>query len=744
MIGLVCEKPSQARNFAKALGGMSGKFNGEDYLIVALRGHLYTFVEPHLQVPAELKEKYHSWNLINLPWDETDFEWKYTEIGETQKDVRETKAYLKEIKDKLKGCDEIADATDWDPSGEGFLLFAEVVFNLNLKPKKWSRLHFIDESEKEIKAAFINRADVPDLKKNEEYIMSYLRCRWDFLSQQFTRISTKCGDGHSVLREGRLKSAMKVLVGDQLKAVNEYQKIPFYQNRFKDENGVIYTNPEEPRFKTKEEVPDIYHGSDVVIDSKTMKKSAPPKLLDLAALSSRLAPKGFRAKTVQDVYQRMYEAEIVSYPRTEDKTITPEQFNDLLPLVDKIADVVGVDKKLLTHREMRSTHVKKGGAHGANRPGLKVPKDLSALSAFDKGSGCAAAIYEILARNYLAMLAEDYEYEAQKGHVKEYPKFVGSVNVPKYPGWKAVFSDEKDDKDDSEDENVKGIGTYANPFVYEGFPPKPQAPTMKWLMGQLEKYDIGTGATRNSTYAEVTNERTKFPLLKDTKGKISMTRYGEMSYHLLKDTNIGSLSVTKQLFDDMKLASKGMKNPDEILADIKRLVSEDIKTMQKNSVTLRKETDIMENVQGSTERFEGQWNGKSVSFKKSWGGHTFTDEECEKLCSGEEIEIEAVSKDGKPYKCKGILAEQEFTGDSGRAVKYIGFSRTGFVNSDKVPTSWSGHTFTEDEAALLSAGEIIECDFVSKNKGTSFHCKVRWGAGADGKKMIIPEFNEAF
>ena len=69
-------------------------------------------------------------------------------------------------------------------------------------------------------------------------------------------------------------------------------------------------------------------------------------------------------KQVLDTYQKMYEAQVVSYPRTEDKNITPEQFNELLPLVDKIANVVGVDASLLTHRQPRSTHVT--GGFGGN------------------------------------------------------------------------------------------------------------------------------------------------------------------------------------------------------------------------------------------------------------------------------------------------------------------------------------------------------------------------------------------
>ena len=53
MIGILTEKPSAARNFAKALGGMSGTYQGQPYVIVNARGHLYEYADPHEQVPAQ-------------------------------------------------------------------------------------------------------------------------------------------------------------------------------------------------------------------------------------------------------------------------------------------------------------------------------------------------------------------------------------------------------------------------------------------------------------------------------------------------------------------------------------------------------------------------------------------------------------------------------------------------------------------------------------------------------------------
>ena len=723
MIGILNEKPSQMRNFAKALGGQSGTYNGEAFTLVAARGHLYEYVDPEKQVAPALASQYHSWNIENLPWNEKDLNWK----RDKKKDTAST---LKQIKDVLSKCDEICIATDDDPTGEGELLAWEILDELNLRPKKWSRMYFADEAPNSIQDAFKKRKTIPSMAQDMDYVKALYRSKWDFLSMQFTRIATKFGDGRSVLRQGRLKSAMVLIVGDGLKAVSEYKKIPFYQNRFKDENGNVFTNKDEPSYPDKSQVPNSYHDSDVIVDSKEMKSSAPPKLIDLSTLSSMLAGKGVKAKDVLAVYQKMYEAQVVSYPRTEDKYITSEQFDQLLPKVDDIAKLVGIDPKLLTHRTQRKTHIKSGMAHGANRPGLNVPKSLNDLT---KYGSCAIDIYTILARNYLAMLGEDYEYEYQKGHLKDYPFFTGTASVPKKMGYKAIFSD----MDDEDEETSKGLGTKAKPFIHEGFPPKPPVPTMKWLMKQLEKYDVGTGATRTSTYAEVTSATSKTALMSEKKGKLSLTDCGEMSYRLLPGTNIGNLKITEQVMSDMKAISQGKANPEECLHNIQQMVREDIETMKTNSVKMRKELGVMD--KSDKKKASGTWNGKQVTFTAEWGGHEFTDDEIKQLLDGYEIEVTGlVSKSGKTYGVTGKLTEQTYNGH-----KFVGFERTGFANSrpEGVPDEWCQHKFTDDEKALLEQGKSIEIDGCVSKKGNVFSCKVHYGENDKGYKAIILEFN---
>lgn len=711
MLGILCEKPSAARNFAKALGGMSGNFNGTDYVIATSRGHLYGYDQPVNQVSGEIKEKYEKWDLNNLPWNENDFEWKRVK----KKDVNDV---LKNIKVTLSGCDEIAIATDVDPSGEGELLAWEILDELKLKPLKWSRFYFTDEAVNSIQKAFKTRKPIISMIEDNDYRKAVYRTKWDFMSMQFTRIAT-CLTGVK-LRQGRLKSAMALMVGDGLKAVAEYKRIPFYQWRFIDENGNVFSSENEPQYKTKEELIKKYNNSEVVIDKTEQKNTAPPKLLDLSALSARLSSKGIKAEQVLSVYQKMYEDQVVSYPRTEDKLITPEQFDELLPLIDKIANVVGVNTALLTHREKRKTHVKVGGAHGANRPGINVPDSLSDLS---KYGSCAKDIYEILAKNFLAMFGEDYIYTHQTGHLKEYPDFKGYANAPVSLGYKAIYSDDDNNDDDEEKKSEKLLGKSAVPFEYEGFPKKPPVPTVKWLMSQLEKRDIGTGSTRTSTYADVSNDKSKDSLLKENKGKITLTEAGDMSYMLLPGTHIGSLEITEEVFNEMKGIADKTLNERDCLSKIQLYVLEDIETMKKNlpNVLAKYPNAAQRNVTfEKKESVEGLYKpvNAKVSFSRVWSGYRFTDEEVIDLLNGKEIIIAVKSKNGNPYNVTGRLAEQEYKGK-----KYFGFSKikaepaniedyaVGIFTPEnkeiRFKKIWAGHIFSNEEIVSLLNGDTI-------------------------------------
>ncbi|WCT06217.1 DNA topoisomerase [Rhodococcus qingshengii] len=757
-VGILTEKPSAARNFAAALGGMSGTFDGTDYVIVNARGHLLELKDPAAMVPASLTEKYKSWDLEHLPWNARDFRW--------EREVRRTvsggklvtdpaaKGLLDELGATLSTCETICNAADLDPTGEGSLLGWEIVEYLGLEGKKLERMEFLDETPASLRKAFTNRRAVTSIKDEGDYRKADFRSKWDMLSMQFTRVATKVSNSETVLRNGRLKSAMVVIVGDGLDAHKGYVKKPFYENRFRDENGVTYTDPDIDRFVNKGDVPGGLETSPVVHDGTTRKKTAPPKLMDLAGLSSLLSKKGFAAKDVLATYQRMYEAQVVSYPRTEDKFISLEQFNELLPLVDTIAAVVGVDPAALSYRDPRKSHIKSGGAHGANRPGPNVPQSLADVA--EKFGELGKEIYELLARNYLTMLAPDYEYDQHRGHVAKYPSFVGSLNVPAVLGWKGVFVIEDDEPEDCDAPatGATALGTLAAPFVHEGFPSRPPHPTMAWLMKQLEKRSVGTGATRTSTYADVTDNAAGKALMIEKRGKITLSEAGELNHRILPGTRIGDLSITEKVFEQMAQIESGTAAAPDFLALVEDLVRHDLEKMRSNAGRLQAELKErmakagvirvpVEEIALPPALHFAHEGVVVTTAKREYCGHRFTDAEVAALVAGQVIEVTATSpRTGKVFTCKGAL-ESGVMEKGEKKYPYVRFTprfeerapRTDLVSGvwkgKKVSFKgrgwganehWAGKDFTEQELVKLFAGETIEFPATGKT-GNSYTAK---------------------
>lgn len=672
---IITEKPSARKNFEKALGGKTGHFLDFDYELTNLRGHVMQLKGPEHQVPKELQEKLLSWKLEHLPWDLDQFAWKNTYIK--SKNLRtgkleSTKALLDGIKQQAQKADAIIIATDNDPSGEGELLAWEAIQAIRWQGQVL-RVDFMDESSKSIQKAFTQLRDVSDPTQDGALLMGMARSRWDFASMQLTRIATKGAEkqGYKLLsRQGRLKSAMIYKVYEQEQAIKNYQRIPFFEARYKDDKGNVYARD----VKGLDVIPFRYLNADDAqqemtsgqypligtpeISSDIEKRQTPPKLLDLSSLSAVLAKEGFKAKEVLATYQKMYEAQIVSYPRTEDRTITPEQFNEMLPKVDEIAQVVQVDSNLLTHRIARKTHVKEEGAHGANRPGVVIPTSLTSLQKFGSSG---PRIYEVLAKNFLAMLAEDYIYRQIKAKITEAPIFVTVINIPVKLNWKLVYQDE-----DAKQETLAttGIGHSANMFVHEGQNPKPQQPTWQWLKTFLEKYDIGTGATRTSTFSDLSSGKNAYFI--DTKGKIKLTNEGAISAYLVKGTFIANPSITKRVFDIFKEIGRKETTLAYAQNSLNMTIKNDMPIILQNAASL---ADHFEKPAKRTKRVKPKEKitglfaptNQEVSFNTKWGKHTFTAGEIADLLAGKEIDIHGSGKT-RTYTYRGKLQHYTYKG----------------------------------------------------------------------------------
>ena len=619
-------------------------------------------------VRPAVADRFKSWDPSTMPWD----------LSELQFDLtlhKGTKKLIDQVKKNLSQGDTAVIATDNDPTGEGQMIARNVLNYIH-----WSgpveRMYFEDEEPSSIQEAFRNRQELSNESNGDlEFQKALARSKWDFASMQFVRLMTEYAreEGfQAVLYNGRLKSVIINTVGGQEAARKAYVRKPYYEVAYKDEQGNVYkqTPPKgaEPdeinfRYENKADVPvsDYIERGTPVEDSRKQASKGPSKLLDLQNLTSILATKGHKPKDVIKTYQSMYEDGYVTYPRTEDKYITQAQFDVLKDSVSAIADLVGVDKSLLTHTRPRKTHVKSGMAHGANRPGKKVPKSLADLDRYGKS---AQAIYMTLAQNSLAMFAEDYSYDRVKAYLKEDDRFTTTLTIPKDKGYKLVFDDRQlDDKASEEDD--KSLGESADRFIRESAKPKPAKPTMKWLAKRLEKFNVGTGATRTSTISDLTGG--KYPALREKRGALSLTEPGQVSYILLTDTYIGNPEMTDKLLTQMDSVGDGKLSADDVLMSITPIIEHDKERFIQNKQRLPKECGGFKMKKDEVEKVSGTFNGEEVTFKRVWGvnsDHPFrmSDEQVETLLDGEKIEFEKESQKGNLVTFIGRLAKQSYKG----------------------------------------------------------------------------------
>lgn len=652
-IAILCEKPSQARDWSRALGlggSMQGRVGPDEVGILPAHGYVYSNTAadsqgrqaPDLMVPPADRGRYASWSMDALPWDMSRMRFDIRPNRyRSSKGVKDETEWCERDQAQLAGYDELVLAGDSDPVAQGdtgFHIEAQRVLAAGLqKGRKVSVAEFANQSPQVMRRSFERREPVPDPAADPRYTGREMESRIDWATLQFSRIARVVSGAKATPRQGRLKSPITLMVGDQLARVAAYRRTPGYTSRYRDEAGVVYKRDKEPVEPSKGRVPGGLAASAVAVDGRRRATVAPPQLPDLATLAARLAPAGIHPEEVTRTYQRMYEAGLVTYPRTDDrKLVGEEQYRDLLGIADRVAACIGVDPVLLTHRSIRRTHLTAKGAHGPNRPGPSVPASLQEVEASYGRTG--VAIYDTLARAALALLAEDEVHTHVAGHVADHPEYKGSVNIPVSPGWRALYRDDVGDgvNDEGKDgPEPKGMGSKAEPFIATVYPPRPSRPTVKWLVGRLARHTVGTGATRTSVIGEMSSGAGA--LLTERKGVLGLTDLGRTSYALLPGTRIGDVATTERTYAIMADVMAG-KAGYEAIDEVADWVAHDKETMAANASKAGMKASAAPGA-GASGRMQlgGAW------MDAAFQGHAFTEREKAELAAGRSVSFDVAS-----------------------------------------------------------------------------------------------------
>lgn len=197
-----------------------------------------------------------------------------------------------------------------------------------------------------------------------------------------------------------------------------------------------------------------------------------------------------------------------------------------------------------------------------------------------------------------------------------------------------------------------------------------------------------------------------------------------VNYSIIKGTHIADLSITEMVVKQMEQVAAG-DDAQKYLDQIEGLIMEDIKKMAENA-----------GFTGYAGKRTGIWKetGKEISFKTEWGGHTFTEEEQDRLLNGETITF-TVKKDDAERSYTGKLEKQEYNGHN-----YVGF-KANFAKG-------SGNSGSSNKANATG----MTCPRCGKpiNKltwgygcsGYSSGCSFRVGNTFNGKKLTDKQIRD--
>lgn len=707
---IICEKNSAAKNFATALGGMNGFFEGDEYQIVHLRGHILKLPEPKLAAFSNYSEFIGDFSKVDsAPWKFSYFNFEERVPNDNDKFINET---LTNISNYLnKGYIPVI-ATDLDEFCEGDLIGYEVLKYCKYVGKIYREKH-LDETPSKLRKALSEKEVITYSYVN--FIVAKSRAASDFLTQCYTRVASDLvrKQGYvfnGAIPVGRLKSSIIVIIGNQIKAIEDYRPSSVFEHRYKL-GSLILTSDEVIQYKTIDEA----NSANVTFPDKVKIRKVgarpgttpPPKPLTIDDLTALLSKKNISINDVKNTYQAMYDRGILSYPRTSDNFISHGQFEEALPHIDTYINLLGLNSSLFTHRTPRKTHVKEGGSHGALRPGENIPSSLEALLEF---GSLGVEIYKLVTERFLMMFLEDTEWVKHDYVSESNPVFKGSVKVVTKQG--VVDSNEKED--DSVVVELPDINKLAELYVHELKSVKPADPKVPWVIDQLKKYNVGTPATRTSTLGELIGNESK-PLMSGKKGVLELTKIGLLGYVTAQETIIGSVNGTKKLQDMLFMLAKNEISVAKFEATFEKVIERDIEI-------IRNKVFNLEAYGFSRDRLMVNFEGQDWSFRNSYGNYKFTQDDLKKLSSGNSISFDTKDKFGSNFRITGKLG---FKTSEKTSNKYLDFIVSEAVNLDRHYGVWEGkqvsfkktygtHVFTDEEVSKLWKGETIV--FVNNGK----------------------------
>lgn len=612
---ILAEKPSQAQAYAQAFKQSSKKdgyfeitdplFSGPTVITFGF-GHLVELAQP-----GEYAEKWQKWSLHTLPIFPQEYRFQVADAKKKQFHI---------VERLLQRADVIIVATDSDREGENIawsIIHQAQAFS---EEKTYQRL-WINSMEKDV----IYKG-FQELRSGMDYYPFYKEAQTrqiaDWLigmngSQLYTLSLQKRGIS-GVFSIGRVQTPTLAIVHKRQKEIENFKPEPFFEldAKVQAENGefIAHLDPHQ-RFKTKEEAQDYLRK--VAIDpphttgkitkvEKKKKKTPSPLLFSLSSLQSKINQiyKASASQTLEAV-QKLYEAKLLTYPRTDTPFITNNEFSYLVAQLEKYTRFLGYQGEL-PQQKTRKRYVddKKVQEHHAIIPTKQVPT----AERFARLPQLQQQIYQLVMQTTIAMFAPDYTYEETVIHVAfEQANFKAIGKVPLEEGWKVLFPKSKKQQTKEEDllPKVKVDEAVSGEILF--VEKKTQAPkpftegtlltAMKTANKQVEDEEasqilkeiegIGTEATRASIIETLKHKE----YIRLEKNQLFVTKKGALlSEALGNDSLLASAEMTAKWERYLKKIGQQTGSQENFLANIQKFILHLLQTVPNEIAQLQVNT----------------------------------------------------------------------------------------------------------------------------------------------------------
>lgn len=555
---VICEKPKVAEKIAHAIGkgraarkslyGVSYfevERDGQEIIVVSAVGHLYTLKQ------AKGESGYPVYDVDWVPTYEAD------------KGADYSKKYLDAIKKLAPGADEYICACDFDVEGS---LIGYNIIKYACGSETGSRMKFSALTDSDLEDAFLERGklDVENALAGE----ARHTLDWFYginLSRALMASMRSAGAGYGqTMSIGRVQGPALAIVAKKEKEISAFVSKPYWEVKCTAKE-IVFENT-HGRYEKKEEAQAALAASKSPgIVKKVEKKSfqqSPPFPFDLTSLqveAYRLF--GFAPARTLEYAQTLYEASLISYPRTSSQKLSSKL--NLKRIIESLSKNPAYEKSakglLSEGRIVPFEGKKEDPAHPAIHPtgmmGSAGEKEMK--------------LYDLIAKRFLSCFAKPAVREAQKIEIaagSEAYSASGTRTVT--PEWFAIYAPYVKLEDETLPPFSEGESVLLSNFkMDEKKTQPPKRYTAASIISELERLGLGTKATR----ATIIETLFKRGYVEGT--SLKATPFGMAVYDLLAKVapEILDEEMTRNIEDEMEKIQDG-ENEKKAVEDGKRVL----------------------------------------------------------------------------------------------------------------------------------------------------------------------------